>query len=417
MRRLGFAIGATLLLLPGVSTGCGKESELPPGAVKELPPPVPAPAAPAPPPIAFIREGNVWVIRPDGTGARAVTRLENAAADDPAWSPDRTRIAFAAGIEPEYTLYARNIFVVPAAGGDPRQVTPVPRAGRSLAPERKGRVTGRVVRMHRGLKMPVAGFRVTAFGLRTHALTGADGRFRLMAPHGGVWVKAAGTHEQKRITAWRFASTQQGRLSDLGDMIVTAGDEEIAAAPAWSPDGRSIAYQLRRRREGDAEQIRLRRIKADGSDDELLHDASKTGVRGGPILYAGAMWYKASDGTVTLLDLESRRPVQTIRVGVSIPDALAVAPDGRTLATLRFDETVTSNLVLVRGGAPEVLATFAAGEPVPHALDFSPDGKRLVMDRRTSEGASDLWILEIDSREFRRLTDDGGSASPVWHGR
>ena len=129
------------------------------------------------------------------------------------------------------------------------------------------------------------------------------------------------------------------------------------------------------------------------------------------------MWFKSADGTITMLDLESRRPVRSISAGISIPDALAVAPDGRTLATLRFDEKIFPTLVEVRDGKGEILAAFGTGQPVPHSLDFSPDGKRLIMDRRSKDGASDLWIFELATRTFTRLTEDGGSTLPVWNGR
>ena len=107
---------------------------------------------------------------------------------------------------------------------------------------------------------------------------------------------------------------------------------------------------LRRRRANGEEQVRLRRIHPDGSGDELLHDSTRGGLHGGPILRAGAVWFKSADGTITMLDLESRRPVRSIPAGISIPDALAVAPDGRTLATLCFDEKIFPTLVEVRDG-------------------------------------------------------------------
>src|SRR5689334_4560795 len=75
---------------------CGKEPDPP------APPPAPsvpagkkvAPSPPAERLIAFARHGNLWVMKPDGSGARAVTDLKGAAAASPAWSPDRQWIAF-----------------------------------------------------------------------------------------------------------------------------------------------------------------------------------------------------------------------------------------------------------------------------------------------------------------------------------
>jgi hypothetical protein len=86
--------------------------------------------------------------------------------------------------------------------------------------------------------------------------------------------------------------------------------------------------------------------------------------------------------------------------------------DGTATVTLRGDE-----LVLTRGAEAAPLAVFAKDEPRPRAADFSPDGARLVMDRWTADGKSDLWTFDLAARRFERLTEDGASSSPAWHGR
>jgi Tol biopolymer transport system component len=73
--------------------------------------------------IAFY-SGELWVMRPDGSGARAVTEIEG---EYPAWSPDGRRLAFmsaqpnARGSNPNY-----DVFVVDRDGAHLRQLTSWP---------------------------------------------------------------------------------------------------------------------------------------------------------------------------------------------------------------------------------------------------------------------------------------------------
>jgi TolB protein len=69
--------------------------------------------------IAFIRDGNVWTMRPDGTGQRQLTT--SGTARDPAWSPDGTKIAFAR-FSPT-TGGAYDIWVMRAGGGGKTRIT------------------------------------------------------------------------------------------------------------------------------------------------------------------------------------------------------------------------------------------------------------------------------------------------------
>src|SRR5262249_48818622 len=77
--------------------------------------------------IAFIRfepqkPESLRVVAPDGTGEKVlVTNIGRAAASGPAWSPDGTEIAYTAE-----TPYGLQLFLIPAAGGTPRQLTHLP---------------------------------------------------------------------------------------------------------------------------------------------------------------------------------------------------------------------------------------------------------------------------------------------------
>jgi TolB protein len=66
------------------------------------------------------RPGELFVVQPNGTGMRSLTR--NARDLHPAWSPDGKEIAFTRAVEPPYA----GVWVVAAAGGRPRQLTNPP---------------------------------------------------------------------------------------------------------------------------------------------------------------------------------------------------------------------------------------------------------------------------------------------------
>src|SRR5689334_1670395 len=67
--------------------------------------------------VAFSYLGDLWIANENGSG---VTRLTDNQARDvfPRWSPDGSSIAFSSNREGNYDVY-----VIPASGGKPRQLT------------------------------------------------------------------------------------------------------------------------------------------------------------------------------------------------------------------------------------------------------------------------------------------------------
>lgn len=401
---------------------CGRDAEPPPPPPSPPPAPpekIPVPAPPAERRIAFVRRSNVWVMNPDGSGARAVTSLKDAAAGSPAWSPDRRRIAFIAAIDPEFQITPRNLFVIGADGSDLRQVTPIPRADRRLDDAPKGVARGRALRIVKDVREPVAGLRVTTYGTHREAQTGPDGTFQIYLPAGGGWVKVAGVAYGRHWSATRFAGAREGAAVELGDIVLSSGGDGEPASPAWSADGRHLAYLFRHSLLDRTEQggtVSLRSIGVDGSGDQTIAMPAPASIVAGPILQGGVAWIKTSDGRLFRIDLDTRRISAVIDVGTGVPDALALAPDGATFATLRIEEAGMLSIALVRNGAAQTLATLKPDDSVPHSLDFSPNGATIVLDRRTGT-SSDLWSFEIATRRWTRLTSDGESSDPVWNGR
>jgi hypothetical protein len=410
MRRLGLAIV--------VFASCEKAPS--PEASPSRPAAAAArPAEPVPELVAFIRKGDVWVMPPEDPGAaRRVTHLGSGQAGEPAWSPDRSWIAFTASIRSETELYLRNIFLVRPDGSDLSQVTPMPRAGKSLEDGPKAPVQGRALLLVDGIRRPAAGLRLTVYGTERTWQTGPDGAFQAFVPAGGGWIKLSGMANDRRVTLFRFVSVTQGHPLDLGDLNVPYGGDETLAGPAWLPDGRRLVYLLRHSLVNrlDLEgTVSLKEIGTDGSGDRTLFTPSAAAIIAGPVVRPDGLWIKTSDGRISSVVAETRRIGESLDAGVGVPDALAAGPGG-DWATLSLDSSGRLTLVHLAGARRDILRVFEPGEPVPHALSFSPDGKKLVLDRWT-ERDSDLWILDLASRDLRRLTTDGASAQPVWHGR
>ena len=141
-----------------------------------------------------------------------------------------------------------------------------------------------------------------------------------------------------------------------GGQVALASDESIIS-PAWSPDGRSLAY--------------------------VSFETQKAVV-----------W-------VQDLLLGSRRMLANFRGSNSAP---AWSPDGRMLAvTLSREGIAQISLMPSEGGAPRRLVTSSAIDTEP---TFTPDGKRVyfVSDRG---GAPQIYRIAVEGGAVERVTFNG----------
>jgi dipeptidyl aminopeptidase/acylaminoacyl peptidase len=171
-----------------------------------------------------------------------------------------------------------------------------------------------------------------------------------------------------------------------------------AGAPAWSVDGRRLAYVA---------------PGPGGLDDLYVADAS--GRRRARLTRTATAsednpeW--APDGR--RLAVERDGALVVVRADGASERQLAVgsepawSPNGRTIAFAQDDLFVVN----AGGGAPRRLTTLPGPESAPA---WSPDGRRIAFVAAEA-GPTDLYVLDVRSRAVLRLTNDPASeGSPAW---
>lgn len=226
-----------------------------------------APAAASAPRIAFSRGGDIFTLRPDGTG---VVRVTDSAAREhaPAWSPDHERIAFIA--------WDRRIVVVDADGTGRRRVfrlpAPFDEVG-SLAWSPDGSriafATARYTRTPKGWIRDCGQiWWMWADGRNPHPVVWHEPHVTGLSwsPDGG-WLAAGFEHQNMTVACGDDRPLGIARVrpdgSDLRALGVPYGTD-----PDWSPDAAWIVYRDWRRTCHICGEIWL--VRPDGSRDHVL---------------------------------------------------------------------------------------------------------------------------------------------------
>jgi Tol biopolymer transport system component/serine/threonine protein kinase len=184
------------------------------------------------------------------------------------------------------------------------------------------------------------------------------------------------------------------------------------SAPAWSPDGKQIAFVSDR---GGNEDIWV--MKADGSSP---HDITNS-----PANENSPTW--SSDGIriAFVSNSSGRRHIWTMNANGSQQAALtsgtdvdgnpAWSPDGSLIVFTRAASSQTAaHLWLMRsdGSDSRELTSGGAGDFGPPA--WSPDGKRIAFSRVTTTSV-ELFVVDADGQQLIQLTKNASSDThPSW---
>jgi TolB protein len=126
-------------------------------------------------------------------------------------------------------------------------------------------------------------------------------------------------------------------------------------------------------------------------------------VEGAPPAQKFQLIVADADGENHRLVLESRYPLMSP----------AWSPDGQWLAYVSFESKRSAVYVqLVRTGERRQVSARAGINGAP---SYSPDGKKLALTLGGSGGNPDIYILDLDSQNLTRITDDPAiDTEPAW---
>jgi Tol biopolymer transport system component len=349
--------------------------------------------------VAFIsdREGseNVWIMRPDGTEAKQVSRDPNAEFASPSWAPDGNYIYVS---KAGFGINNYEIWMYHVQGGSGVQIT-------------KAKATPTTPRRERHNAMGVA--------------ASPDGKYIYYAVrHGGFAYNA-------QFPLWQIAR----RDRKTGDEDVLLEQPESSFRPVLSPDGTQVLYVTRYETESG---LRLRNLQTgedrwvkypvtrDDQESRFTRDLFPTFA----FLPGGKEIVYNQDGKIRRLNLESGaetvipfsaqvsqelgpkldfpQRVEEGPVKVRLIQDPEESPDGKKLVFSAMTHLYTMDLP---SGKPQRLTSGNAREFQPA---WSPDGKNIVYVTWSNEGGQ-LWRVPSAGGTPQRLSKSAAVYSnPAW---
>ena len=181
--------------------------------------------------IAFVRGGRLWQVDSDGANA---TAIGGEAGLSPAWHPTGRYLAFARPTEAGYQIAVRDL-----PQGTTRQLTGS-NSGSNITPTFSPDGTTLVYAVGEGEGTDLYAVDAFAGGARRRvsAGRGSDNASPSFAPDGRRLAFTSGRVRNPEV----YISDADGSGVDL--LTTTGfGDQQYRSNPAWSPDGRAVAFQ------------------------------------------------------------------------------------------------------------------------------------------------------------------------------
>ena len=311
---------------------------------------------------------GAWEIYVATIGEVAAERTLTAGGDQnvhAAWSPDGRLIAY-------HSMRHGGIRVIPAEGGDPRQITTF---------------GARPSWSHDSRRI--------AFQSNTSPDIGPGARAANIPST--IWIVDAGGGQPRPLTR-------------AGEPVGGHG------APAWSPDGRHIVFAA-----SDFFGTAIWAIDVDGGDPyPIVTDVAPSydpiyTADGGSVIFGSGTW-------IWRVPLDANGRPRSGRqaftaAGLQNVRHFAAASGGRiALVALSMRTSLWSAPVdangLSRGAARALTDDTRTRNSLPV---FSPDGRRIAMNSSVAGADSDIWVMDADGSALAQLTGRGTyDAMPGW---
>lgn len=351
------------------------------------------------------KTGQLVVVAPDGTGERMlVPQVGTKSYCYPAWSPDGRVLAYSAEVPG-----ALQLFLIPAAGGTPRQLTHLP--GLNMSPV--WIATDRLMFSHFTQPGQPTGVYTTikANGTRleVHPLTKTETAHVLVRP--AVFFPRPAVKPQPPVGVVRPAAFATPVSRATRTLYPVALIPPAAPGPvtglAWSADGKRLALASA----GGVVPV----VEFDGRGArpvELLrgHEGPAVGVAFAPdgkVLYT-----TGADRSLRVWDIGRGGTREILKDHAEFVGAVAVSADGKRLATGGQDGVV--KLRDVKSGEPVHEVTLDARKAAVHAVAFGKGGVLFAAGGRGEVAVLGGVLVAIDCETGKPLWRAKGTFGGIW---
>ena len=253
------------------------------------------------------------------------------------------------------------------------------------------------------------------------ALIDADGSGLTMLAKGGsaaVLAQPAWSPDGRRIAFVKSSGIKTMTIwivdADGSGLRKLATASSTSFSPAWSPDGGRLAFM---RLDPATGRERLAIVDTDGSDLRTLPAKASLGTYNVPAAWASDGDIYGVWGTdVYRTDPDGRRVIQVTKTGDV--GAFAVSPDAARLAIFNLQDDCIE--LRPNGGAGDALVVVDElsayiDEPSVN-LTWSPDGRAIAFAKGNEiDAAGALYVVNADGTGLSKVPDtDGRAFSPAW---